>query len=115
MPIDHVAIVVSNIDESLKWYTNNLGFSVEYFDNEWAMLRSGNTKLALTLPGLHPPHIAIEVNSMNMFPKGEIKYHRDGSAYLYVKDPDGNIVEYIYYPKDQVDEHTTPWNYIHHP
>ena len=101
MSIDHVAIVVSNIQESVLWYKSNFGFTVEYTDESWAMLRKGSTKLALTIPGLHPPHIAITVDSLDNFPPGKIKYHRDGSAYLYVKDPDGNVVEYIYYPNSK--------------
>ena len=101
MSIDHVAIVVSSVQESAEWYKSNFGFDVEYIDKSWAMLKRGKTKLALTLPGLHPPHIAIQVDSLTKFPSGKIKYHRDGSAYLCVKDPDGNIVEYIYYPNNE--------------
>ncbi len=96
--IDHIAINVQNVKNSAEWYQNNFGFEIKYIDETWAMLELGNQKLALTIPGQHPPHIAIRVNSLNDFPNGEFKYHRDGSAYLYDKDPDGNVVEYIHYP-----------------
>ena len=29
--------------------------------------------------------------------KGEVVHHRDGTTGCYVKDPDGNVVEFIYY------------------
>jgi catechol 2,3-dioxygenase-like lactoylglutathione lyase family enzyme len=107
-----VAIVVTNIQRAIEWYTKTLEFKIEYSDESWAMLKKDNFKLALTLPGHHPPHIAIRMKSLNDFPQGEIKYHRDGSAYLYQKDPDGNIIEYIHYPQDW---HPHPWEYIHLP
>ncbi len=112
MKIDHIAINVSNIKTSSEWYKNNFGFTIEYIDETWAMLKCENTKLALTLPNQHPNHVAIEVSSLKDFPEGKIKYHRDGSAYLYRKDPDGNVVEYIYYPREVEDD---PFGYIHLP
>ena len=104
--IDHVAINVGNISESAEWYKKNLGFKIDYIDESWAMLCCGDTKLALALSSCHPPHIAIRIKSLSDFPDGEIRYHRDGSAYLYQKDPDGNVIEYIYYPQEE-DPH--PW------
>jgi catechol 2,3-dioxygenase-like lactoylglutathione lyase family enzyme len=110
--IDHVAINVGNISESAEWYKKNLDFKIDYIDESWAMLSHGNTKLALALPDYHPPHIAIRMKSLSDFPDGEIRYHRDGSAYLYRKDPDGNVIEYIRYPPE-VNPH--PSEYIHLP
>ena len=95
--IDHVAINVIDLQESVNWYIENFKASIIYQDETWAMLKIGQSKLALTIPTQHPPHIAITVNNINDFPEGKIKRHRDGSQYLYVKDPAGNIVEYIYY------------------
>ena len=95
MKLDHVAIQVSNLKESVKWYQENLNAKINYCDETWAMLEIGTLKLALTLPHQHPPHVAFEVENLNDFPDGEIKYHRDGSAYLYVEDPTGNTIEYI--------------------
>jgi len=112
MKIDHIAINVSNIKQSSEWYQKNFGFEIEYIDETWAMLKAENAKLALTLPNQHPNHVAIQVESLNDFPEGKIKYHRDGSAYLYQKDPDGNVVEYIYYPPVVEDP---KWGYIHLP
>lgn len=95
MKLDHVAVQVEDLKLSIEWYQENLNAEIQYCDETWAMLKIGTTNLALTIPEQHPPHIAFEVKSLKEFPSGEIKHHRDGSAYLYVKDPSGNIVEYI--------------------
>jgi catechol 2,3-dioxygenase-like lactoylglutathione lyase family enzyme len=103
--IDHVAIQAENIDECVDWYIKNFSPEIIYRDDTWAMLGLGGTKLAITKPSQHPAHIAIEVNSIDEFPCAinEISEHRDGSKYLYVKDPSGNVVEYIWYPSEQED------------
>ena len=99
MNLDHVAIQVKNLKQSIEWYVSNLNLIVLYQDNTWAMLEAiDGTKIALTIPNEHPPHIAFQVDSFKSFPGREIKYHRDGSAYLYTKDPSGNIIEYICWP-----------------
>tara|TARA_B100000700_G_C14942352_1_gene807421 strand:- start:673 stop:978 length:306 start_codon:yes stop_codon:yes gene_type:complete len=101
MSIDHVAIVVADIGASVNWYIKNFNACVDYQDDTWAMLKLGESKLALTLPDLHPAHIAIQVPSLESFPEGsEVKTHRDGSLYTYIKDLDKNIIEYIYYESD---------------
>lgn len=98
--IDHIAIQVESIEESISWYTSRFGCTVLYSDDTWAMLDMGNVKLALTIPSQHPPHIAITVESINDFPDGKkIKKHRDGSMFVYQPDASGNMVEYIYYPE----------------
>ena len=95
MNLDHVAIQVSDLKKSVEWYKEKMSAEVKYCDETWAMLRIGNLDLALTIPEQHPPHFAFEVENLCDFPDGEIKYHRDGSAYLYAADPDGNTIEYI--------------------
>jgi catechol 2,3-dioxygenase-like lactoylglutathione lyase family enzyme len=95
--IDHIAINVKEIKTSAEWYSNHFGFEISYIDETWAMLKKGQTKIALTLKEQHPPHIAFLIESVDDFPSNDFKYHRDGSAYLYSKDPDGNVVEYICY------------------
>ena len=95
MKLDHVAINVKEISSSVEWYRENHKAEILYQDDTWAMLLIGGVKLALTVATEHPPHIAFEVDSVDKFPPGEFKYHRDGSAYLYTKDPEGNVIEYI--------------------
>ena len=100
MNLDHVAINVNNLKDSVAWYVANLQAKIKYVDDTWALLEIGNTKLALTIPEQHPPHIAFEVKAISDFPAGNISYHRDGSAYLYVQDPNNNVIEYICWPKE---------------
>ena len=99
MNLDHIAINVKDIDRSIDWYTSKLGAKVDYQDQTWAMLSVGTTRIALTVSEQHPPHIAFNVSDFQDLPPSA-KYHRDGSAYVYSKDPDGNTIEYIYWPKE---------------
>lgn len=100
MKLHHVAINVSNIKKSVEWYVKNMHATIDYEDDTWAMLSFGEVKLALTVASQHPPHIGFEVSSFKDFGEGvEIKMHRDGSFYLYLEDPDGNVLEKIYWDK----------------
>ena len=94
--IDHVAFVVTDINEAVDWYVSQAGANIVYHDKTWAMLEIFGTKLALVLPEQHPNHFAIEVNPDN-FDNLEFKQHRDGSKYHYLTDPWGNCVELINY------------------
>ena len=99
MNLDHIAIQVKNIQASSDWYRDNLKADVLYIDETWAMLKVGDVKLALTLASQHPPHWAVRINDEKDFPSNkEIGCHRDGSRYVYIEDPDGNVVEYVLYP-----------------
>ena len=59
------------------------------------MLQFENIKLALVVDDEHPFHIAFEVSD----PGIESTLHRDGSISRYIKDPSGNSIELIKYPK----------------
>ena len=97
--LDHIAIQVKDINDSCAWYVENLHADILYTDETWAMLQVANMKLALTIASEHPPHWAIKVDSLDDFPKKEkIGSHRDGSRFVYIRDPDGNVVEYVWYP-----------------
>ena len=101
MRIDHVAIVVKDIAVSSDWYKKNFDAKVIYQDESWAMMEVGSSKVALTLPDIHPPHIAIVIDDITCFPdQSKVKKHRDKSSYTYVQDPDGNVIEYICYESD---------------
>ena len=95
MKIDHIALQVNDIAESVNYY-KEYGSKVLYQDESWAFLEFDNIKLALVIQDEHPYHIAFEVD---MLPHTEnVKKHRDGSISYYVKDPSGNTVEIIKYP-----------------
>lgn len=89
--LDHVAIVVRDIKESVLWYQSKFKCSIEYEDETWAMLSFNNTKLALVISNQHPSHICVHRADAEKF--GTLKPHRDGTKSVYIRDPDGNAVE----------------------
>ncbi len=92
--IDHIAIVVTNINHAVNWYKDNRDCKVNYQDTSWAELQFENIKLALVLPQDHPAHIAFEDETVEGGEK-----HRDGSESIYEHDTFGNIIERIKYEK----------------
>lgn len=93
---DHAAVVVKDIKVSEKWYLDNYeNTSIIYADDTWAMLEIDGVKIALVLEGTHPPHIAIR--QMSPVP-ANAKRHRDLTYYIYDTDPDGNVIERIWWP-----------------
>lgn len=91
--IDHVALVVVDIDSAVQWYRDRFHCAVEWHDASWAYLRFENCGLALVTPGQHPPHVAIQSDHLTVFGK-PIK-HRDGTQSVYLADRDGNVVEVL--------------------
>jgi catechol 2,3-dioxygenase-like lactoylglutathione lyase family enzyme len=89
--IDHIAVSVRDIAEAVAWYTKTFRCAVTYQDATWAFLEFQNTKLALVIPGQHPPHVAFTSPGAAAF--GLLKTHRDGTRSTYVRDPAGNSVE----------------------
>ena len=94
--IDHIAIQVDDIKESVQWYRNKFNCKVIYEDDTWAFLQYENIKMALVVEDEHPFHIAFEVKD----PGIESTLHRDGSISRYIKDPSGNSIELIKYPQE---------------
>jgi len=90
--LHHVAISVSNIKETVDWYTKRFGCKVNYQDETWALVEFANVQLAFVLPEQHPPHIAVIGDPAQY---GEPKTHRDGTRSVYVKDPAGNNIEIL--------------------
>jgi catechol 2,3-dioxygenase-like lactoylglutathione lyase family enzyme len=91
--IHHVAIAVRDVESAVDWYRRNFQCRVSYQDDTWAMLDFANLKLALVVPGQHPPHIAFVHPEAEKF--GALKTHRDGTRSTYVADPAGNAVEIL--------------------
>ena len=91
--LHHIAIQVDNVQTALDWYTSKFNCVVEYVDETWAYLRFENIKVALVVPGQHPPHICFMSADAAKF--GDLKNHRDGTKSVYVKDPAGNSVEIL--------------------
>jgi catechol 2,3-dioxygenase-like lactoylglutathione lyase family enzyme len=95
----HVAIQVSDIKQSIAWYTERFAdLSVEYSDETWAIMNICGVRLALVMPNQHPRHIAFQTEIKDIhedFMNKKMKKHRDGTKSLYVSDPDGNIIEIL--------------------
>ena len=91
--IDHIAIVVKDLNDTLAWYLVHFNAQLIYQDETWAMIEFQNIKLAFVIPNQHPAHIGF--NSENAECYGKLTLHRDGSNSCYVKDPSGNIVEFV--------------------
>ena len=90
--LDHVAVSVKDVSESVHWYTTHFKCRIVYQDQTWALLQFGNVRLAFVVPEQHPPHIAI-LGDPNAF--GQPKVHRDGTSSVYIQDPNGTNVEII--------------------
>ncbi len=97
---DHVAVNVADVARAVDWYKTQLGAEILYQDESWAFLSAGGVKVALTVADQHPPHMAFDVGPAppESFFQGA-KTHRDGTVSRYVRDPDGNAIEWIYYPE----------------
>ncbi|QDU62855.1 Glyoxalase-like domain protein [Planctomycetes bacterium Pan216] len=91
--IDHVAIEVKDIAETVSWYTDRFQCEVVYRDNTWAMLEFGNIRLAFVSSGQHPPHLGFVREDAEEF--GTLETHRDGTRSTYIADPSGNAIELL--------------------
>ena len=100
MIVDHIAIKVKNIDKMQKWYENNLNAVVESKTNSYVRLRMENTIIALIdCEQYRYDHIGVLVDKWQDLPtRGVRTTHRDGTLGVYCFDPEGNVIEYIWYP-----------------
>ena len=101
--IDHIAIKVTDLKEAEKWYLDHLKAEITFRDHKYIRLRVENTNIALIDEAHYPwAHVGILVKEQNKLPEdGHRVEHRDGTIGVYVKDPFGNYIEYIWYSQDQ--------------
>jgi len=98
--IDHVAILVDNLKISEKWYLETLGGEITHRQENYVRLKVSNTNIALLDKSYasSKPHMGILCSNFDDLPKVGTKVsHRDGTTGVYLEDPDGNMVEFIYY------------------
>jgi extradiol dioxygenase family protein len=98
--IDHIAILVDDLDIASEWYLTKLNGEITFRDDKYVRLRVANTNIALIDKQFYPnPHFGVLVESKKDLPTdiGTTVYHRDGTVGVYVKDPFGNYLEYIWY------------------
>ncbi len=91
--IDHIAIPVRDVAETVNWYRQTFRCRVAYQDATWALLEFGNVRLALVVPSQHPAHLGFSSPRAESF--GPLKTHRDGTRSCYIQDPAGNTVEIL--------------------
>ena len=119
----HLALHARAFDAMKRFYTQVLGFAVEWEpDSDNVYLTSGTDNLALHrgTPGDDPPGRAVggaldhlglvvrraaDVDAWADYLAGQgialdaaPRTHRDGARSLYVSDPDGNRVQIIHHP-----------------
>ena len=95
---DHIALSSLDIRKSVNWYRQNLNAEVLYQDETWAVVQVSNVKIAFVLPNKHPAHFCFELIDDESHPLIEGKNfrdHRDGSSSVYIRDPDGNFIEFL--------------------
>jgi len=90
--MDHVAISVANVAETVNWYEQHFQCKVAYQDDTWALVEFANIRLAFVLPSQHPDHFAV-LGDPSVY--GQPKKHRDGTSSVYIQDPNGNNVEIL--------------------
>ena len=102
--VDHIAILVDDLEVAEEWYTKKLAGKVTFRDKKYVRLQLSNINVALIDKKHYSyAHFGILVKKMEDLPLelGETVYHRDGTVGVYVKDPFGNYLEYIWYSDEQ--------------
>jgi len=115
--IRHIALRVKDLDRARRFYVDVLGYAVEWEpDPENLYLTSGTDNLALhraesVNAGGALDHFGIvlkkaedvdawadHLKSKGLALEKEPKTHRDGARSFYVKDPEGNVLQFIHHP-----------------
>tara|TARA_B100001123_G_C15247917_1_gene1001648 strand:+ start:1238 stop:1588 length:351 start_codon:yes stop_codon:yes gene_type:complete len=102
--IDHIAVLVDDLNVAEAFYTQNLDGKVSFRDKFYIRMQLNNTNLALIDKNHYDhAHFAVIVSQKEDLPleKGTVVEHRDGTIGVYVKDPFGNYLEYIWYSDAQ--------------
>ena len=98
--VDHVAIMVNDLELDEKWYIENVGGIVTHKQENYVRLKLQNINLALLSSDFitSKPHIGILCDKIENLPNfGSKVKHRDGTTGVYLKDPFGNNIEFIHY------------------
>ena len=101
--VDHIAILVDDLKVAEAWYISNLKAQVSFRDKKYVRIQLNNTNIALIDKKHYPhAHVGLLVEDIKMLPKeGTRVEHRDGTIGVYVEDPFGNYLEYIWYSDQQ--------------
>jgi extradiol dioxygenase family protein len=97
--VDHIAILVDDLEIASEWYTSKLNAQVSFKDKKYIRIKLKNTNIALIDKKHYPhAHIGVLVENIDDLPAEGLRVeHRDGTVGVYVEDPFGNYLEYIWY------------------
>jgi catechol 2,3-dioxygenase-like lactoylglutathione lyase family enzyme len=98
--VDHIAILVNDLRMAEKWYIEKVGGEVTHRQENYIRIKLENTNLALLDTNFitSKPHVGILCKNIKDLPgDGTLIKHRDGTTGVYVRDPFGNDIEFIYY------------------
>ena len=98
--VDHVAILVDDLEEAEEWYAERLGGEITHRQENYIRLKLQNTNIALLSKKFDTSksHIGILCKNIDNLPvDGTRVSHRDGTTGVYMQDPFGNNVEFIHY------------------
>ena len=118
MGLWHVALTVPDVEAALAFYRDVVGMALEWRpDPDNVYLTSGRDNLALHKGDVLPDvpgaldHIGLVLPSADAVdawaeylrarghaPEREPRTHRDGARSFYVRDPAGNLVQFIHHP-----------------
>ena len=94
--VDHVAIQVADIASAVAWYREHWNCEIEWSDDDRAMLKFANVKLALVTPEHHLPHVAFLSDGLEKADASTVPV--DGTSSVYMEDPWGNCIELLKRP-----------------
>jgi catechol-2,3-dioxygenase len=100
--VDHIALLVDDLDVSQEWYERTLGAECIFHDIHYRRMKVKNTTIALISKIRYPyNHIGILTECVEDLPSdGDRVEHRDGTIGVYTFDPDGHCIEHIWYNKE---------------
>ncbi len=91
--IDHVALSVASISQSVQWYQTSFNCRVLVEERTFAVLQFENLRVTLVLPSQQPPHIAFA--RADAATLGELREQVDGIKSTFISDPTGNPIEIL--------------------
>jgi catechol-2,3-dioxygenase len=103
--VDHVSVLVSDVERSAKFYKELLGLSVLSEDKEHGIVRLGRKRIIVSLRKEQPygsvDHFGIGIENFNKAAVTQVLQQRGLSPQenwqygFYVKDPDGVNVQFL--------------------
>ena len=102
MIVDHIAIRAKDIKKVASWYQERVGAVVAHTDQYYIPLTMDSTTIAIIDEKKYPHrHVGVLVDSLKDLPDEGLRMeHRDGTIGVYTVDPEGNMVEFIYYTEE---------------